>query len=121
MSASSRETTSTRVESLAQPARRLSPWHSSHIDAWQLVMRIPRINNCMSSALNVFGAMISFQKAHLVDLTNDGPLSATHGFHSFVTSAQLHHFPYTRLRLSRSGRIWLGDYGNSCRNPTFYS
>jgi hypothetical protein len=33
-----------------------------------LVMRIPRINNCMSSALNVFGAMISFQKAHLVDL-----------------------------------------------------
>jgi hypothetical protein len=33
------------VKSLAQ---RLSPWHSSHIDAWQLVMRIARIKVCKS-------------------------------------------------------------------------
>jgi hypothetical protein len=74
-------------------------------------MRIARINNCMSYVLNFFDAVISFQKAQRVELTNDGQLSATHGFRSFPTSAQLHHFPFTRLRLSRSRRIWLGDYG----------
>jgi hypothetical protein len=36
------------IKSLTQRARRLSPWYSSHIDARQLVMRIARINNCMS-------------------------------------------------------------------------
>jgi hypothetical protein len=59
----------------------------------------------------VFGAVISFQKAQLVDLTNDGQVSATDSFHSFATSAQLHHFPSTRLRPSRSCRVWLGHYG----------
>jgi hypothetical protein len=57
-----------------------------------------------------FGAGISFQGAQLVDLTNDSHRSATYGFHSFAATAQLHHFPSTRFRLSHSSRIWLGDY-----------
>jgi hypothetical protein len=57
--------------------------------------------------------LISFQKPQLVDLTNDGQLSATPGFCSFATTAQLHHFPPTRFRLSRSRRNWLGGYGKA--------
>ena len=64
---------------------------------------------------------VSSQKRELVELANDGPLCATHGSHAVVTSAQLHHFGATRLRLSTSGHFWLGDYGEPDRNPNVYS
>jgi hypothetical protein len=59
--------------------------------------------------LTFFGAVISLRKAQLVDLTNDGQLSAAPGFHSFATTARLHHLSSTRFHLSDSSRIWLGD------------
>ena len=68
-----------------------------------------------------FSVDVTLSRKQLLELTDDGQLFATHVFHSFATSTQLHHFPSTRLRLSRSRRVWLGDYGKPYQNPNVYS
>jgi hypothetical protein len=96
------------------------PWYASHIHARQWSCGSHgSIIACLG--FTVFGKVISFQKVQLVDLTNDGQPDVVRGSHSFATTAQLHHFPSTRLRPSRSCRVWLDDYGNPCQNPNVYS
>jgi hypothetical protein len=75
------------------------PGYLCHIYARQLVMRVARIKIGVHTLQAFFVEAISCRKKQIAEPKRRTQIFATRGFHSFATTAQLRHFPSTRLRL----------------------